>query len=358
MCAMRASQWGCRALLFQDARRDYVLLLLFRGGLRTEASILHWHISCFLLVVFRLVGFCALLFVVMARGFAFVVACALCRGASGVAQQAGDPVVLNIDYDVPSLGAEAVAAIVQHSAALEAKLTKQSENSKAGHGSGFSALGLSRDGVPPDDAEIVLHVAAPSVGVAQGASLASHALSQLASLSGVAQRQQSQELRALRGARSLFKRSASFVSDDASRAGGFVHKAPVATAAPADGSGRRIAELVSEVNAGGRVAKAALEQLLALASDPSLRAVVASSGAPREAATLLQRQSTDEAVRASAGSLLTLLSGMPFAAATSDAATGAGDHVEVVLPRPSRIYGPDAVAMQLSAGVPPSAISP
>ena len=293
----------------------------------------------------------------MARGFAFVVVCAFGLVAGGAAQQAGEPVALNIDYDVPSVSADAVAAILRHSAALEAEFATPFANSNAARDAGFSALGLHRDSVPRDDADIVLHVAAPSVGVAQGASLARRALSELAMLSGLSQRQHLQELRALRGARLLPQRSASFVSDDASRAGGSASEAGIATAAPVDGSRRDIGELVSEVNAGGHVAKAALEQLVALASDPGLRGVVASSGAPRAAATLLQRQSTDEAIRAAAGSLLTLLSGMPFAAAVSDVATGAGDHVEVVLPRPSRIYGPDAIAMQLSAGVPPSAIS-
>lgn len=296
-------------------------------------------------------------FVVMVRGFGIIAVCALGRLAGVVAQQAGDPMVLNIDYDVPSVSADDVDAIVRHSTALESELAKAIANRSAVRDLGFSALGWHRDGVPPDDAEIVLHVAAPFVGAAQGASLASRALSELASLSGVSQRQRSQELRALRGARFLLQRSASFVSDDVSRAGGPASDAATSAATPVDVSEHRIGELVSEVNAGGRVANAALEQLLALASGPGLRGVVASSGAPRAAATLLQRPSTDEAVRATAGSLLTLLSGMPFASAVSDVATGAGKHIEVVLPRPSRIYGPDAVAMQLSAGVPPSAIS-
>ena len=265
--------------------------------------------------------------------------------------------VLNVDYDVPSVSADALAAIVRHSAALEAELPTTISNRNGVRDFGFAALGLGGDGVPPDDAQIVVHVAAPSVGTAQSESLASGALSQLASLSAVSERQHSQELRALRGAKFLLQRSASFVSDDASRKGGPASEPVIAAAAPVDGSGGRIAELASEVNAGGRVAKTALEQLIVFAADPRVRDAVASSSAPRAAATLLQRPSTDETIRASAGSLLTLLSGMPLAAEVSDVATGAGEHVEVVLPRPSRIYGPDSVAMQLSAGVPPSAIS-
>ena len=75
------------------------------------------------------------------------------------------------------------------------------------------------------------------------------------------------------------------------------------------------------------------------------------SGAPGAASELLRRHGTSESNRALAGSLLTLLSGMPVAAEVSNERTGADGHVEIVLPRPSRIYGPDSAAMQLSAGV-------
>ena len=114
-------------------------------------------------------------FVVMVRGFGIIAVCALGRLAGVVAQQAGDPMVLNIDYDVPSVSADDVDAIVRHSTALESELAKAIANRSAVRDLGFSALGWHRDGVPPDDAEIVLHVAAPFVGAAQGASLASTA---------------------------------------------------------------------------------------------------------------------------------------------------------------------------------------
>ena len=221
--------------------------------------------------------------------------------------------------------------------------------------SAFAAFGHSSDSVPPEDDEVALHVAAPSVGTALGATLASAALSRLASLSDVSQRLHSQELRALRGAKLLLQHSASFASEDVSPNGVATSESAVAAAARVAETEVRTAELASEVGAGGRVAKIALDELLALAADPSTRDVVVASGAPQAAATLLQRPSTDETIRGLAGSLLTFLSGMPFAAEVSDVATGAGEHVEVVMPRPSRIYGPDLVAMQLSAGVPPSA---
>lgn len=272
------------------------------------------------------------------------------------AQQAGEPARVNVEYDVPSTSADAALAMLRHSAALEAKLVTPKSHVHSLRGSGFAAFGQSSDGVPPEDEELVLHVAAPSVGTARGVALASSALSRLASLSDVSQRLHSQESRALRGAKALLQHSASFVSDDAPANAMLSGQAAVTDAARVAGSGGRVAELASEVAAGGHVAKRALDELIALAADPSAREAVASSGAPRAAATLLRRPSTDETIRGLAGSLLTFLSGMPFAAEVSDVATGAGEHVEVVLPRPSRIYGPDVVAMQLSAGVPPSSI--
>ena len=288
----------------------------------------------------------------MSRGLCTRVVQACACIAFAAAQQAGEPVRVNVEYDVPSVGADVASAMLRHSAALEAKLVVPKPHAHSVRESGFAAFGHRSDTVPPEAEEVVLHVAAPSVGAASGSTLASSALSRLASLSEVSQRLHSQELRALRGAQAALQHSASFVSDDVFATAVASSKSSVTAAA----RGGRIAELASEVAAGGRVAKRALDELLALAADPGTRDAVASSGAPQAAATLLRRPSTDETIRGLAGSLLTLLSGMPFAAEVSNVATGAGDHVEVVLPRPSRMYGPDAVAMQLSAGVPPSAI--
>ena len=291
----------------------------------------------------------------MVRGLDIRVVRVLCCLACAAAQQAGEPVVLNVEYDVPSVSADAASAMLRHSAALEAQLRASNPNVRDVRDFSFSAFGQSGDDVPPEGAEIVLHVASPVVGTAQAAKLTSGALSQLASLSAVSQKQHSQELRALRGAKLLLQRSSGFASDDARPKGSTASGPTIAATARVAGSGGRLAELSSEVAAGGSVAKNALEQLLALAADPSARDAVASSAAPQAAATLLQRPSTDETNRGLAGSLLTFLSGMPIAAELSNVVTGAGEHVEVVLPRPSRVYGPDFVAMQLAAGVPPSA---
>ena len=293
----------------------------------------------------------------MARSLGVIVVSLLGRSSCVATQQAGEPTILNVDYDVPSVGADAVAADVQHSAAIEAELAMTSADPHGRRSVGFAGLGLHSGDVPLDDTQIVVHVAAPPMGTAEAASLVGNALSQLANLSALTQRQRSQETRALRGAKFLLQHSASSVSDEALRKVGATDAPASSRATLVDGIGGHIAELTSKVDAGGRVAKIALEHLCVLAATPSVRDVIASAGAARAAATLLQRPSTDEAIRALAGSLLTLLSGMPIAAEQSNIVTGAGEHVEVVLPRPSRVYGPDSFAMQLSAGVPPSAIS-
>ena len=111
--------------------------------------------------------------------------------------------------------------------------------------------------------------------------------------------------------------------------------------------------LVSEVEAGGRTARRALQELASLIGDADARAAIVASGAVRAAEMLLKRPSTDEATRAAAGSLLTLLTDLPVTAEISNEQSGSGGHIEIVLPRPSRVYGPDAFAAEVLAGVTP-----
>ncbi len=154
----------------------------------------------------------------------------------------------------------------------------------------------------------------------------------------------------MRGAAGLARRAVATGGSHSSLAAG----EPVAEVEVSDGLGQELRQLVVETEAGGHVARRALEDLISVASEHSARSAILASGAARAAAKLLKRPSTDEGNRALAGSLLTLLSGMPLAAEVSDETTGSDGHIEIVLPRPSRVYGPDAVAMQLSAGVSPS----
>ena len=114
--------------------------------------------------------------------------------------------------------------------------------------------------------------------------------------------------------------------------------------------------LVREVDAGGRTARRALQELASLSGESDARSAMVAAGVVRAAETLLKRPSTDEAIRAAAGSLLTQLTDLPVTAEISNEVSGSGGHIEIVLPRPSRVYGPDAAVAQLSAGVLPSRI--
>lgn len=98
--------------------------------------------------------------------------------------------------------------------------------------------------------------------------------------------------------------------------------------------------LVEQVDAGGSTALHALRKLCALATEPASRVDVLHSGAVRAAETLLKRPSTEESVRAAAGGLLSLLSNMPVASSVADPQTGGAASVDIVMPRPSRVYAP------------------
>ena len=111
--------------------------------------------------------------------------------------------------------------------------------------------------------------------------------------------------------------------------------------------------LVGEVEAGGRTARGALQELAGLSGGTDARAAMVAAGVVRAAEALLKRAGTDEATRAAAGSLLTLLTDMPVTAEISNEQSGSGGHIEIVLPRPSRVYGPDAVVAESSAGARP-----
>ena len=115
-----------------------------------------------------------------------------------------------------------------------------------------------------------------------------------------------------------------------------------------------VSSLVDQASAGGYAARSALRQLTALAADPGARAVVEASGAAGVAATMLKRPSSDTTMRALSGTLLALVSGMPVAASTSDEVTGSVGRVDVVLPRPSRVYGADRAEFELTSGVSPA----
>ena len=115
--------------------------------------------------------------------------------------------------------------------------------------------------------------------------------------------------------------------------------------------GAEVAALVAEVDVGGHTAKQALRELSALSTDPAARSLIVTAGAVRAAETLLKRPSTSSALRGVAGSFLTLLSGMPVASSVADERTGGGASVDIVMPRPSRVYGPDRVNAESASAV-------
>lgn len=115
---------------------------------------------------------------------------------------------------------------------------------------------------------------------------------------------------------------------------------------------KEISKLIPRVKAGGRMATKALVRLVSLTTDPDARSVMISAGAVAAAETLMKRPDTSDRNAGLAGSLLTMLSGMPVAVEVSDVA-GANGHVDIVIPRPSRVYQPDDLIVQRSYGVSP-----
>lgn len=113
---------------------------------------------------------------------------------------------------------------------------------------------------------------------------------------------------------------------------------------------KMVAKLVPRVKAGGWTATKALTRLVSLTTDPNAKAVMISAGVESAAETLMKRPDTSDRNIGLAGSLLTMLSGMPVAVEVSDEEGGSG-HVDVVIPRPSRVYHSDEVLLQRSFGV-------
>lgn len=116
---------------------------------------------------------------------------------------------------------------------------------------------------------------------------------------------------------------------------------------------RTVADLVSRVDVGGRSARKALVRLIALAFEPNAKTVMMGAGVLGSAARLMKSAASTDEVQGLAGSLITLLTGMPVVSEISDDKTGASGRVNVVLPRPSRVYGPDMTLLELGVGVPP-----
>ena len=69
---------------------------------------------------------------------------------------------------------------------------------------------------------------------------------------------------------------------------------------------------------------------------------------------LMSSPETPDDTRALAGSLITLLTDVPVTSESSDSKTGSYGHVNIVVPRPSRVYGADKEILELEGGAAPS----
>merc|ERR1712060_655262 len=102
------------------------------------------------------------------------------------------------------------------------------------------------------------------------------------------------------------------------------------------------------MNAGGRKARAALSRLIKLTAEPNAKTVMSVAGVEGAAAQLMKRGSTSDEIQGLAGSVLTILTGMPVVSAIAEETSGSSGEVHIVLPRPSRIYQPDETALELN----------
>ena len=118
-----------------------------------------------------------------------------------------------------------------------------------------------------------------------------------------------------------------------------------------------IAEQLARMQAGGQQAVLPLTRLTTLASEPDSKQIMRVLGVEASAVRLMQSPASDDRLQRLAGSIITLLSGMPVSSEIAEERSGSHGQVHIVVPRPSRIYGPDQLILDLNAGVRPSRIA-
>lgn len=101
-----------------------------------------------------------------------------------------------------------------------------------------------------------------------------------------------------------------------------------------------VAPLSARISQGGRMARRALVRALNLAAEPNARLLMAKSSLMSSAARLMRMESTSDSLRSLAGSLITVLSGLPVSSTVVDAEDASYGHVNIVVPRASRVYEP------------------
>ncbi|KOB61541.1 hypothetical protein PFHG_03292 [Plasmodium falciparum HB3] len=115
-----------------------------------------------------------------------------------------------------------------------------------------------------------------------------------------------------------------------------------------------ITSLTARVLAGGRLAVRALTRLKTLASSLENKQLMKSLGTPMATLILLQRESTSDRNRWLCGSILTLLTDLPVVSDLADVKTGSYGHVNVIMPRQSRVRNADRNILRLREGASPS----
>lgn len=114
-----------------------------------------------------------------------------------------------------------------------------------------------------------------------------------------------------------------------------------------------ISDLLPRVQAGGRMAQNALSRLLAISSEPDAKTVMRVAGVEATAANLMKSPSSSSALQRLAGSVVTVMTGLPVTSQIADSNSGSSGSVNIVLPRPSRVYHADETYAEISAGLQP-----
>ncbi|CAD2103871.1 conserved Plasmodium protein, unknown function [Plasmodium vinckei petteri] len=117
---------------------------------------------------------------------------------------------------------------------------------------------------------------------------------------------------------------------------------------------KEITSLTARVLAGGRLAIKSLGRLKSLASRIENKQLMKKLGTPMATLILLQRETTSDRNRWMCGSILTLLTDLPVVSDLADVKTGSYGHVNVVIPRQSRVKNPDRIILKLREGTSPS----
>merc|ERR1712032_93117 len=100
---------------------------------------------------------------------------------------------------------------------------------------------------------------------------------------------------------------------------------------------------------GGRKARAAPIRLISLATEPNAKSAMSSAGVKSSAAKLMKSAASSTELQGLAGSVITLLTGLPVTSELSDDKTGSDGVINIVMPRPSRIYAPDRAMVSMLA---------